>query len=89
LAAAFAQTQTPIQIGNIWNWQDHQPTKAQVQREEKAAGIAPTPSQRASDLATLRQIYRQLLVSWVHGGVHGLCNGQSCCGANASRPNSH
>jgi hypothetical protein len=59
--AAFAQTQTPIRIGNIWNWHDHQPTEAQVQREEKAAGIAPTPSQKASDVATLHQIYRQLL----------------------------
>jgi hypothetical protein len=60
-AAAFAQTQTPARIDNIWNWHDHQPTEAQVQREEKAAGIAPTASQNASDAATLRQIYRQLL----------------------------
>jgi hypothetical protein len=59
--AAFAQTQSPTRIGNIWNWHDHQPTEAQVQREEKAAGIAPTPSQKASDAATLNQIYRQLL----------------------------
>jgi hypothetical protein len=59
--AAFAQTQTPTRIDNIWNWHDHQPTEAQVLREEKAAGIAPTASQEASDAATLSQIYRQLL----------------------------
>jgi hypothetical protein len=59
--AAFAQAQTPTRVGNIWGWQDHQPTETQVQREEKAAGIAPTPSQESSELATLNQIYRQLL----------------------------
>jgi hypothetical protein len=59
--AAFAETQTPTRIDSIWNWHDHQPTEVQVQREEKAAGIAPTPSQEASDAATLNQINRQLL----------------------------
>lgn len=59
--AAFAQAQTPVREGDTWNWQDHQPTELQVQREEKAAGIAPTPSQQASDMATLNEIYRQLL----------------------------
>jgi hypothetical protein len=58
---AFAQAQTPTRIGNIWNWQDHQPTETQVQRDEKAAGIAPTPSQESSEAATLDQINRQLL----------------------------
>jgi hypothetical protein len=59
--AAFAQPQTPVREGNIWNWQDHQPTEALVQRDEKAAGIAPTPSQEASDAATLNEINHQLL----------------------------
>jgi hypothetical protein len=59
--AAFAQAQAPTRIDNIWNWHDHQPTETQVQRQEKAAGIAPTPSQETSDAATLSQIYRQLL----------------------------
>jgi hypothetical protein len=58
---AFAQAQPPTRVDNIWDWHDHQPTETQVQRKEKAAGIAPTPSQEASDAATLRQIYRQLL----------------------------
>ena len=59
--AALAQAQPPRRVANIWNWHAHQPTETQVQREEKAAGIAPTPSQVASDVATLNQIYRQLL----------------------------
>jgi hypothetical protein len=59
--AAFAQVQTPARVGNIWSWHDHQPSETQVQQQEKAAGIAPTPSQEASDAATLNQIYRQLL----------------------------
>jgi hypothetical protein len=59
--AAFAQAQPPTRIDNIWNWHDHQPTETQVQREEKAAGIAPTPSQEWSDAATLSRLYRQLL----------------------------
>ena len=58
---AFAQAQPPTRVDNIWDWHDHQSTETQVQRKEKAAGIAPTPSQEASDAVTLRQIYRQLL----------------------------
>lgn len=59
--AAIAKAQTPVRVGNIWGWHDHQPSEMQVQQQEKAAGIAPTPSQQASDTATLNQIYRQLL----------------------------
>jgi hypothetical protein len=57
----FSQAQPPARVGNIWNWHDHQPTETQVQREEKSAGVAPTPSQDSSDAAALSQIYRQLL----------------------------
>jgi hypothetical protein len=59
--SAFAQAQTPTRIGNIWNWRDHQPTETQVRQEEKAAGVAPTPSEESSEAATLDQINRQLL----------------------------
>jgi hypothetical protein len=61
IAAAFAQAQTPTRIDNIWGWQDHQPTETQVQREERVAGVALTPSQESSEAATLNEIYRQLL----------------------------
>jgi hypothetical protein len=59
--SAFAQAKPPTRIGNIWGWQDHQPTETQVQREERAAGVALTPSQESSEAATLNEIYRQLL----------------------------
>jgi hypothetical protein len=60
-AAALAQTQVPAREGNIWDWRDHQPTEAQIQQNEKAAGVAPTPSQKDSTSATVDQLYRQLL----------------------------
>jgi hypothetical protein len=53
--------QVPTREGNIWDWRDHQPTTAQVQKQEKAAGVAPTPSQGASEAATVDQLYRQLM----------------------------
>src|SRR5258708_33332108 len=59
-AAGLAQSGTPTREGNIWDWRDHQPTMAQVQRQEKAAGIAPTSSQRDSNAATVDQLYQQL-----------------------------
>jgi hypothetical protein len=60
-AAGFAQTGTPTREGNIWGWRDHQPTMAQTQQSEKAAGIAPTPSQRDASSATVDQLFRELL----------------------------
>jgi hypothetical protein len=58
---AFAEEQTPARTGNIWNWRDHQPTETQVERDEKAAGVAPTPSQESLEAAILDQINRQSL----------------------------
>jgi hypothetical protein len=60
-AAAFAQAQMPTREGNIWDWRDHQPTEAQVQQKEKAAGVAPTLSQRDATSDTVNRLYRQLL----------------------------
>ena len=59
--AGFAQSQAPAREGNIWGWSDHQPTMAQVQQQEKAAGIAPSPSRRDSNAAAVDQLYRQLM----------------------------
>lgn len=58
-SAAFAQT--PTREGNIWGWRDHQPSEAQVQQDENAAGIAPTKSDRDSASTTVDEIYQQLL----------------------------
>jgi len=59
-ATGFAD-QLPTRDGNIWDWRDHQPTTVQVQKQEKAAGVAPTPSQGASEAATVDRLYRQLM----------------------------
>jgi hypothetical protein len=61
VALAQAPGQVPAREGNTWDGTDHQPTEAQVQREEKAAGVAPTPSQKDSSAATVNQLDRQLL----------------------------
>lgn len=60
-ATAFAQAGVPTREGNVWGWRDHQPTKSDVSQKEKAAGIAPTPSQRDSDSAALDELYQQLM----------------------------
>ena len=58
---AFADPGTPAREANIWGWRDHQPTESQVRQNERAAGIAPTPSQGDADAAAVDQLYRQLL----------------------------
>ena len=60
-AASLAQARLPDRQDNIWDWHDHQPTEAQVEQREKAAGVAPSPFQTDSESATLNQIYRRLL----------------------------
>ena len=59
--AAFAQSSTPTRVGNIWDWQDHQPTQARTVQNEKAAGVAPSQSQIDANAAAEQQLYRQLL----------------------------
>jgi hypothetical protein len=44
---------------NIWNWREHEPVPSEVQKEEQAAGIAPS-SQEADD-RELESICRRLL----------------------------
>lgn len=62
-AAAFAQPQVPTREGNIWGWRDHQPTESEVLKNEAAAGVEPTPTQRQLELSTVDQLYRQLMVT--------------------------
>jgi hypothetical protein len=59
--AGFAQSGAPTREANVWDWRDHQPTEADVSQKEKAAGIAPTQSQRDSDSAALDELYEQLI----------------------------
>jgi hypothetical protein len=60
-AAAFAQTQVPAREGNIWGWRDHQPTEAQVLKNEAASGVELTSTQRHAAASTVDQLYRQLM----------------------------
>jgi len=68
-AAAQAQNPTvpqpqaavPAREGNIWGGRKHQPTEPQVQQDEQAAGVAPTPSQSHSAAAMEDRLNRQLL----------------------------
>jgi hypothetical protein len=59
--AAFAQSSAPIRVGDVWDWQDHQPTEARTLQNEKVAGIAPTQHQIDANAAAEQQLYRQLL----------------------------
>jgi hypothetical protein len=59
--AAFAQSSTPVRVGNIWDWQDHQPTQAGTLQNEKVAGIAPSQRQIDANAVAEQQLYRQLL----------------------------
>ena len=60
-AATFAQSEVPPREDNVWDWRDHQPTEADVSQKEKAAGIAPAPSQRDSDSAAVDELYQHLM----------------------------
>jgi hypothetical protein len=60
-AAAFTQSGVPARDANVWAWRDHQPAEADISQKERAAGIAPTPSQRDSDSVAVDQLYQQLL----------------------------
>jgi len=59
--AAFAQSSTQVRVGNIWDWQDHQPTQAGTLQNEKVAGIAPSQRQIDANAVAEQQLYRQLL----------------------------
>lgn len=60
-ATTFAQSAAATREGNVWGWRDHQPTEAEISRKEKATGIAPGPSQRDDDAATVDDLYQQLM----------------------------
>jgi hypothetical protein len=49
----------PGRNANIWNWRDHEPVPSQVQKEEQAAGIAP--SSQLKDDRELERICHKLL----------------------------
>lgn len=60
-ASAFAQSPPPSRNGNTWNGAHHQPTEAQVRHKESAAGVAPTPAQRAATTSTINHLNQEIL----------------------------
>jgi hypothetical protein len=84
--AGFAQAQTPTREGNIWDWRNHQPTEADVEQKEKAAGVAPSASERASTAATENHLDRKLLDA-DHGTPRPLGTDGSGDGSTRPDPN--
>jgi hypothetical protein len=60
---ARASKEAPARIGNIWGGFDHQPTESQVQRAERARGIASSAQQQTLEAQIVQQLYQQLLKS--------------------------
>jgi len=57
---AQAAAQVPTREGNVWNGKDHQPTEGQVQHNEQAVGVAPTPSQQNHANAVVNDLDHKL-----------------------------
>jgi hypothetical protein len=57
--SATAQTQN--HDGDTWGGRRHRATEAQIESQERAAGVASTPSRATSDAVALDRIYRQLI----------------------------
>jgi hypothetical protein len=68
--AAFARApnETPARIGNIWDGFDHQPTRSEVQRAERASGVAPSAQEQRREAQIVQQLDHELLKSSVAGG---------------------
>ena len=60
-ALAAAQDGVPTRVGNIWDWRDHEPVPSVVNREERLAGIDPSPAQERKATDEVETLYRQLL----------------------------
>ena len=61
--AGSAGAQPPGRDGDTWGWRRHQATESQVTQDERAAGVATSPTHEDSDVAALDRIYRQLMGS--------------------------
>jgi len=58
---SVAKARTPTREGNIWDWRNHQPTETQVDRKERAAGVAPSASERAATETAENDLAQRLL----------------------------
>jgi hypothetical protein len=58
--SAVGHAQTPKREGNEYNFKDWQPTRGQVNQEERAAGVGQTPAQRNAEEKELQNINKDL-----------------------------
>jgi hypothetical protein len=60
-AVPSAMAQQTDRHGNVWNGKDHEPNPAAVQSREKAAGIAPSPTEQQRQNALVEGQARNLI----------------------------
>jgi hypothetical protein len=60
LATSYTIARSAPNDGNVWDWRDHQPTRAQTVQKEKAAGVEPTKAERKSKAITENRLDQQL-----------------------------
>ncbi len=60
-ARAWEQTPPPARNGNIWDGRAHEPVPSEVQQQERAAGIVPSPRQQQATDDELERTYWKLL----------------------------
>jgi hypothetical protein len=60
LSSTVSHAQTPKREGNESDFKDWQPTRGQVNREERAAGVGQTPAQRNAEEKELQNINKDL-----------------------------
>ena len=58
--SAASHAQPPKREGNEYNYKDWQPTRGQVNQEERAAGVSQTPAQRKAEDKELQDINKDL-----------------------------
>ena len=60
---ARAPNETSARVGNIWGGFDHQPILSQVERAERARGVAPSAREEGREAQIVRELNQQLLKS--------------------------
>ena len=60
MSSTASHTQTPKREGNEYDFKDWQPTRGQVNQEERAAGVGQTPAQRNTEDKELQNINKDL-----------------------------
>ena len=54
------QVQPPARIANIYGARNHQPTRAEVDQREQAAGIRPDAARQSAGDAAVQRLFEEL-----------------------------